>query len=74
MTSNETTQARDNDLCDECCYPLAGYGVVLHGFGRFHRECLQPCACGWLWPWSMVSSADVVLHCDGCARRGDDAA
>jgi hypothetical protein len=62
-----TTDATER--CDECSMPTAGEGLVLHGLGIFHRECLQPCACGWLWPWSLVSSAEVAQYCDGCARR-----
>ena len=67
----------DDGRCGECGHPTAGCAMYLDGFGYFHRECLQSCACGWLWPWSLVASADVVLYCSGCAARGggvDDAA
>lgn len=56
-----------DECCDECRYPLGGYGVPIDGLGVFHRECLQQCMCGDLWPWDMVSSAEVVDHCPGCA-------
>jgi hypothetical protein len=58
--------------CDECAHPTGGCAIYLEGFGHFHRECLQRCDCGFLWPWSLVSSADVIQHCPGCADRHPD--
>ena len=71
-TVNYSCYDEHDDRCGECSDPTNWDSVVLDDFGRFHRECIQSCACGWLWPWSLVSSGDVAQYCDGCAHTGGE--
>jgi hypothetical protein len=53
-------------VCDECGDPSTDETVWLLGFGGYHPDCVAPCACGYLWPRSIVDLDTVIFYCGTC--------
>jgi hypothetical protein len=73
-TPHATPTPVSRNSCVECGSEHTERSIYLPGFGEFHPECVQTCACSWAWPVSLIRSGEVIFYCGTCAlAAGRDA-